>query len=208
MKVLRLVNSLEDRVFQANLQQSLMNGNELFEQMKAQESSSEAPLDLAKSRILELETRIDRRYLKYPFAPNKKLSHVKLNRSDLIIEEKVNENEHTLGSLMKKRRREASDAAESDKYIVAIHHKLLTLPPVPSTTPELERWKRLVRRANTAAQLALLVAQLNKLIAWEKSIMKVICQICNCDDNEDKLLLCDNCDSGNHTYCFKPKIEL
>ena len=29
------------------------------------------------------------------------------------------------------------------------------------------------------------------------------CQICCCDDNEAELLLCDNCDKGYHTYCFK-----
>ena len=29
------------------------------------------------------------------------------------------------------------------------------------------------------------------------------CQICCRDDNEAELLLCDNCDKGYHTYCFK-----
>ncbi|GJQ76114.1 hypothetical protein Trydic_g14932, partial [Trypoxylus dichotomus] len=33
------------------------------------------------------------------------------------------------------------------------------------------------------------------------------CQFCNSGDNEDKLLLCDSCDKGYHTYCFKPKME-
>ncbi len=72
---------------------------------------------------------------------------------------------------------------------------------------ELERWRRLVTHAKTTSQLALLINELYKVIAWNKSIMKVICQICNCDTNEDKLLLCDNCDCGNHTYCFKPQLK-
>jgi hypothetical protein len=33
------------------------------------------------------------------------------------------------------------------------------------------------------------------------------CQFCHSGDNEDKLLLCDGCDKGYHTYCFKPKME-
>ena len=33
------------------------------------------------------------------------------------------------------------------------------------------------------------------------------CQFCSSGDNEDKLLLCDSCDKGYHTYCFKPKME-
>ncbi|TGZ47480.1 Bromodomain Adjacent To Zinc Finger protein [Temnothorax longispinosus] len=33
------------------------------------------------------------------------------------------------------------------------------------------------------------------------------CQFCHSGDNEDKLLLCDGCDRGYHTYCFRPKME-
>lgn len=33
------------------------------------------------------------------------------------------------------------------------------------------------------------------------------CQFCTSGENEDKLLLCDGCDKGYHTYCFKPKME-
>lgn len=32
------------------------------------------------------------------------------------------------------------------------------------------------------------------------------CQFCSSGENEDKLLLCDGCDKGYHTYCFKPKM--
>ena len=47
------------------------------------------------------------------------------------------------------------------------------------------------------------INQLNACIAWEKSIMKVTCVICIKDDDEAQLLLCDSCDKGYHTYCFK-----
>lgn len=33
------------------------------------------------------------------------------------------------------------------------------------------------------------------------------CQFCHSGENEDKLLLCDSCDKGYHTYCFKPRME-
>ncbi|KAI5183488.1 Bromodomain Adjacent To Zinc Finger Domain Protein 2B [Manis pentadactyla] len=48
--------------------------------------------------------------------------------------------------------------------------------------------------------------RLQKSIAWEKSIMKAYCQICQKGDNEELLLLCDGCDKGHHTYCHRPKI--
>ncbi|CAF0727334.1 unnamed protein product [Didymodactylos carnosus] len=71
---------------------------------------------------------------------------------------------------------------------------------------QLERWRRTINESRTPAQLALCLSQLERCIAWEKSIMKVICQICNSDVDEDKLLLCDGCDKGTHTYCFRPPL--
>ncbi|XP_070279008.1 bromodomain adjacent to zinc finger domain protein 2B isoform X9 [Myotis yumanensis] len=72
--------------------------------------------------------------------------------------------------------------------------------------PGLRVWRRALSDARSAAQVALCVQQLQKSIAWEKSIMKVYCQICRKGDNEELLLLCDGCDKGCHTYCHRPKI--
>lgn len=33
-----------------------------------------------------------------------------------------------------------------------------------------------------------------------------LCQICRRDKNEARLLLCDGCDHGYHTYCFRPPL--
>lgn len=33
------------------------------------------------------------------------------------------------------------------------------------------------------------------------------CQFCQSGEQEDKLLLCDGCDRGYHTYCFKPRMD-
>ncbi|XP_067003297.2 bromodomain adjacent to zinc finger domain protein 2B isoform X3 [Anabrus simplex] len=68
-------------------------------------------------------------------------------------------------------------------------------------------WREAVGRARTSAQLAMALYMLEASIAWDKSIMKANCQFCHSGDNEDKLLLCDGCDKGYHTYCFRPKME-
>uniref|UniRef100_UPI00358DF521 bromodomain adjacent to zinc finger domain protein 2B isoform X3 n=1 Tax=Myxine glutinosa TaxID=7769 RepID=UPI00358DF521 len=72
--------------------------------------------------------------------------------------------------------------------------------------PGLKEWRRVLQGAENAAQVALCLEQLDKSIAWEKSIMKVFCQICRKGDNEELLLLCDGCDRGCHTYCHRPKL--
>ncbi|XP_066432080.1 bromodomain adjacent to zinc finger domain protein 2B isoform X15 [Eleutherodactylus coqui] len=72
--------------------------------------------------------------------------------------------------------------------------------------PGLKIWRKALSEARNAAQVSLCIQQLQKSIAWEKSIMKVYCQICRKGDNEELLLLCDGCDKGCHTYCHRPKI--
>jgi hypothetical protein len=135
---------------------------------------------MAKKRLIELEKRIERRYLKHPFAPRKKLAILN----------------------------ESNQSMDTSALVEAIRKNTQKIVQnIESVPKELERWRRLVQTAQSSAQLSLYFVELNKNIAWSKSIMKVICQICNCDDNEDKLLLCDNCDCGNHTYCFKPQLK-
>uniref|UniRef100_A0A3B4XZY5 Bromodomain adjacent to zinc finger domain 2B n=1 Tax=Seriola lalandi dorsalis TaxID=1841481 RepID=A0A3B4XZY5_SERLL len=72
--------------------------------------------------------------------------------------------------------------------------------------PGMRLWRKALGEVRSSAQLSLCIQQLQKSIAWERSIMKVHCHICQKGDNEELLLLCDGCDKGCHTYCHKPKI--
>ncbi|XP_032385707.1 bromodomain adjacent to zinc finger domain protein 2B isoform X2 [Etheostoma spectabile] len=72
--------------------------------------------------------------------------------------------------------------------------------------PGMKLWRKALGEVRSSAQLSLCIQQLQKSIAWERSIMKVHCQLCQKGDNEELLLLCDGCDKGCHTYCQKPKI--
>ncbi|XP_033473301.1 bromodomain adjacent to zinc finger domain protein 2B isoform X4 [Epinephelus lanceolatus] len=72
--------------------------------------------------------------------------------------------------------------------------------------PGMRMWRKALGEVRSSAQLSLCIQQLQKSIAWERSIMKVHCQLCQKGDNEELLLLCDGCDKGCHTYCHKPKI--
>jgi len=72
----------------------------------------------------------------------------------------------------------------------------------------LQAWREAVTGATNASQLAMAFYILETSIAWDKSIMKASCQFCHGGDNENALLLCDSCDKGYHTYCFKPAITI
>ncbi|XP_023228332.1 bromodomain adjacent to zinc finger domain protein 2B-like isoform X1 [Centruroides sculpturatus] len=69
------------------------------------------------------------------------------------------------------------------------------------------KWRESVKKCKTSGQLAMCINLLETCVAWDKSIMRASCQFCHNGDNEEMLLLCDGCDKGYHTYCFKPKME-
>uniref|UniRef100_A0A9J7Z980 Bromodomain adjacent to zinc finger domain, 2Ba n=1 Tax=Cyprinus carpio carpio TaxID=630221 RepID=A0A9J7Z980_CYPCA len=132
------------------------------------------PLDIAVTRLAELERHIERRYLRSPLGTT---IQIKLDNVGTV-----------------------------------------TVPaPAPSTSaggeggeeeiaPGMKLWRKALTEVRSSSQLAMCLQQLQKSIAWERSIMKVYCQMCRKGDNEDLLLLCDGCDKGCHTYCHKPKI--
>ncbi|XP_053311659.1 bromodomain adjacent to zinc finger domain protein 2A [Spea bombifrons] len=75
-----------------------------------------------------------------------------------------------------------------------------------SITPRLRLWRQTLERCRSAAQVSLCLQQLERSVAWERSVNKVICIVCRKGDNDEFLLLCDNCDRGCHTYCHRPRM--
>ncbi|XP_058520515.1 bromodomain adjacent to zinc finger domain protein 2B isoform X6 [Ochotona princeps] len=140
----------------------------------ALERKSDNPLDIAVTRLADLERNIERRYLKSPLSTT---IQIKLDNVGTVT---VPAPAPSISG--------DGDGTEED------------------IAPGLRVWRRAVSEARSAAQVALCIQQLQKSIAWEKSIMKVYCQICRKGDNEELLLLCDGCDKGCHTYCHRPKI--
>ncbi|NXY42937.1 BAZ2B protein, partial [Ceuthmochares aereus] len=138
------------------------------------ERRSDNPLDIAVTRLADLERNIERRYLKSPLSTT---IQIKLDNVGTVT---VPAPAPSISG--------DGDGTEED------------------LAPGLRVWRRALSEARSAAQVALCIQQLQKAIAWEKSIMKVYCQICRKGDNEELLLLCDGCDKGCHTYCHRPKI--
>ncbi|XP_006897741.1 PREDICTED: bromodomain adjacent to zinc finger domain protein 2A [Elephantulus edwardii] len=74
-------------------------------------------------------------------------------------------------------------------------------------TPRIRAWRQTLERCRSAAQVCLCLGQLERSIAWEKTVNKVTCLVCGKGDNDEYLLLCDGCDRGCHIYCHRPKME-
>ena len=183
MDVLNEIYNLSDRIIASSLQSRSYDIDSIRKRLTYSDIQAKGSeiLDEAKHLLTDLERNIERRYLKHPFVRRYELNLSSLNR--------INQNStyhHTLEN-------STNEIVSSSKY-----------DEVPQ---QLERWRRTVNESRTPAQLALCLTQLERCIAWEKSIMRVFCQICNSDVDEEKLLLCDGCDHGTHTYCFNPPMS-
>jgi hypothetical protein len=183
MDVLNEIYNLSDRIVSSSLQCRAYDQNDARTRLTYSDIQAKGSdvLDEAKHLLLEMERNIERRYLKHPFVRKYEINLSSLNR--------INQNSayhHTLEN--------------STSEIVSS----LQQDEVPQ---QLERWRRTVTESRTPAQLALCLAQLERCIAWERSISRVYCDICNSDNDEEKLLLCDGCDHGTHTYCFRPPMS-
>lgn len=153
------------------------------------------PVEEARERLMDLELNIERRYLKAPLGFSNTVSlqtiTAKINNSigDADMEDSRGADEE-----MEQDGDESTTPDESMDKEKALPKGLVT-------------WREGVKNAKTAAQLAMAFYILETSICWQKSIMKAYCQLCHCGDNEDSLLLCDGCDKGYHTYCFKPELK-
>ncbi|XP_077184711.1 bromodomain adjacent to zinc finger domain protein 2A isoform X2 [Paroedura picta] len=73
-------------------------------------------------------------------------------------------------------------------------------------TPRMRTWRQTLERCHSAAQVSLCIYQLERSIAWEKSVVRATCLVCRKGDDDENLLLCDSCDRGCHLYCHQPKM--
>ncbi|XP_011493798.1 PREDICTED: bromodomain adjacent to zinc finger domain protein 2B [Ceratosolen solmsi marchali] len=188
-QLLEQVEALEDKVANASMQVKgwklppRAGTEEADELEKLHEMEQVSAVEQARQRLLSLEAAIERRYLKPPLGvctgdPN--LAALKAEQAAAAASASANS---------------SSDGGSGSG------------PPEETTPRGLNNWREATARAHTSAQLAMALYMLEASIAWDKSIMKANCQFCHSGDNEDKLLLCDGCDRGYHTYCFRPKME-
>ncbi|CAK1548954.1 unnamed protein product [Leptosia nina] len=177
MAVLSMVEALEERVVAGSMQ---VKGWRPDSTPLPPDATGADIVARARHDLAQLEAHVERRYLKPPLVQST--------------------NEANLGAMLQGEHGNASATSpqNSDQNDVK---------ETRGIARGLATWRDAVARCNTAAQLAMLLHALESHIAWDKSIMKANCQFCLSGDNEDQLLLCDGCDKGYHTYCFKPRMD-
>jgi len=214
--ILEQVEALEDKVATGSMQVPgwVMPDRPLVDTLEFRASCEEKTegeerldaVEVVRERLIELEAAIERRYLKAPLGFSQEVTLKKITEKkddeeeDMEVDEEesnAKENDDTAGEaeLTSENHDESGEANEGEEK-----------PKTRGLPRGLVTWREAVKNASNAAQLAMAFYVLETSIAWDKSIMKASCQFCHGGENESALLLCDGCDKGFHTYCFKPPI--
>ncbi|VDL19729.1 unnamed protein product [Hymenolepis diminuta] len=212
-RFLELVEGLVDRVLSASLQTKGWQAP-----MKATEDDSIQlvprnnpkiyrydfwPLELARERLLDLEAHIERRYLLPPLNCESRLDAVQAQAAAATQDEQQTADKPQTAEGTGSVCSDSTNQEESQTRKRGDGNNEIE-GGVDSDAQGLTLWRRNTRRADSIVDLKRCAMQFEAAIAWDKSIMKVLCQICRRDKNEARLLLCDGCDHGFHTYCFRP----
>ncbi|XP_030041890.1 tyrosine-protein kinase BAZ1B [Microcaecilia unicolor] len=69
-----------------------------------------------------------------------------------------------------------------------------------------EKWKVAIREAQTFSRLHVLLGMLDACIKWDMSAENARCKVCRKKGEDDKLILCDECNKAFHLFCLRPAL--
>ncbi|KAI1903528.1 hypothetical protein AGOR_G00028120 [Albula goreensis] len=69
-----------------------------------------------------------------------------------------------------------------------------------------EKWKSAIREAQTFSRMHVLLGMLDACIKWDMSAENARCKVCRKKGEDDKLILCDECNKAFHLFCLRPAL--
>lgn len=101
----------------------------------------------------------------------------------------------------KRRKLQSEDSAKMEE--VDEEKKLAEEAEVASA---LEKWKTAIREAQTFSRMHVLLGMLDACIKWDMSAENARCKVCRKKGEDDKLILCDECNKAFHLFCLRPAL--
>ncbi|XP_047247790.1 tyrosine-protein kinase BAZ1B isoform X1 [Girardinichthys multiradiatus] len=69
-----------------------------------------------------------------------------------------------------------------------------------------EKWKTAMREAQTFSRMHVLLGMLDACIKWDMSAENARCKVCRRKGDDEKLILCDECNKAFHLFCLRPAL--
>ncbi|XP_072752487.1 bromodomain adjacent to zinc finger domain protein 2B isoform X10 [Anoplolepis gracilipes] len=226
-QLLEQVEALEDKVANASMQVKGWKlppraGTEEAEEIeKLNEMEKISAVEQARQRLLSLEAAIERRYLKPPLGvctgdPN--LAALKAEQAAAAANANNSNNSEQNNQAPAPPEETTPRGLNTWREATARAHTSAQLAMALYMLENGIAWDKSIMKAVslTTARKSVCAKLRNRCVSLKatnqyKQLLTTSqtsnCQFCHSGDNEDKLLLCDGCDRGYHTYCFRPKME-
>uniref|UniRef100_A0A8C5CML7 Bromodomain adjacent to zinc finger domain, 1B n=1 Tax=Gadus morhua TaxID=8049 RepID=A0A8C5CML7_GADMO len=104
----------------------------------------------------------------------------------------------------KKQAGEESGGASSSKAEEVDEEKKLAEEARVATA--VENWKSTIREAQTFSRMHVLLGMLDACIKWDMSAENARCKVCRRKGDDEKLILCDECNKAFHLFCLRPAL--
>ncbi|XP_048225034.1 tyrosine-protein kinase BAZ1B [Perognathus longimembris pacificus] len=101
----------------------------------------------------------------------------------------------------KRRKLQSEDTAKTEE--LDEEKKMVEEAKVASA---LEKWKTAIREAQTFSRMHVLLGMLDACIKWDMSAENARCKVCRKKGEDDKLILCDECNKAFHLFCLRPAL--
>ncbi|KAF7665563.1 hypothetical protein LDENG_00138350 [Lucifuga dentata] len=101
----------------------------------------------------------------------------------------------------KKRRQGGEDSSKAEE--VDEEKKLAEEARVATAV---EKWKTAIREAQTFSRMHVLLGMLDACIKWDMSAENARCKVCRRKGDDEKLILCDECNKAFHLFCLRPAL--
>uniref|UniRef100_A0A3B5A1W5 Tyrosine-protein kinase BAZ1B n=1 Tax=Stegastes partitus TaxID=144197 RepID=A0A3B5A1W5_9TELE len=69
-----------------------------------------------------------------------------------------------------------------------------------------EKWRTAIRESQTFSRMHVLLGMLDACIKWDMSAENARCKVCRRKGDDEKLILCDECNKAFHLFCLRPAL--
>ncbi|XP_061924236.1 tyrosine-protein kinase BAZ1B [Entelurus aequoreus] len=70
-----------------------------------------------------------------------------------------------------------------------------------------EKWKTAIQEAQTFSRMHVLLGMLDACIKWDMSAENARCKVCRKKGDDEKHILCDECNKAFHLFCLRPVLH-
>ncbi|XP_056139816.1 tyrosine-protein kinase BAZ1B isoform X2 [Lampris incognitus] len=104
----------------------------------------------------------------------------------------------------KQKKKKKQGAEESSKAEEVDEEKKLAEEARVATA--VEKWRAAIREAQTFSRMHVLLGMLDACIKWDMSAENARCKVCRKKGDDEKLILCDECNKAFHLFCLRPAL--